>query len=128
MRAGDTDSDLMPLTFDVFSLSFPDERVIAMRLDKPSRVLELDLTGAWSTTRIGPGTLKFRDWHEVIQRRFEHSANHWQLVQSGLEEPIKDICELEVTSERIIVRGFGVQSGSWLEIVIDGGSAQYIPN
>jgi len=104
-------------------LSFPDQDVVGMRIDRENSIAVLSMTGAWLNGPVGKGDLILSHWRALQQRRFASGKNLWLEIPHGSEEPLKDICEFIIDDDIICLRGFGKNSGEWIEMRFNGGQA-----
>ena len=99
-------TDLIPIDH----LSFPDQRITAWSAN--SNIVRIRLSGAFLLTVIDvPVELTIAEWSSFQSRSFHDG--HWSYSKNF--EPLKDICECSLSSDPVILRGFGAQSGKWLE-------------
>ena len=108
-------------------LSFPDRDVVAMHIDRVRRTLSIRTTGAWTDRALGAGALVIEGWTFLLQRRYDAQQKSWSEIPPGDEEPLKDLPDCEFGNEEIALRGFGKQSGQWVEVLVQGfRSAKYV--
>ena len=116
----------MSNTHRLNELSFPDYCVTEMRIDHAARRALFEMTGAWiATGSLGGGELMICGWETLHQRRYDMAEKTWVDIPLGKEEPLKDIPELLVDGDQIVMRGFGAITGEWVELVAKGGKGEY---
>jgi hypothetical protein len=109
----------------IADLSFPDMDALDMNIDRTVRIMTVSMSGAWIEGPVAAGDLVISEWESVRQRRFEYEKNMWFDIPCEDEEGFKDISEFECDDHQITMRGFGKESGAWLEMVVKGGKAEY---
>jgi len=62
-----------------------------------------------------------KNW-QSLQIRTYHPQNHWSELPADTTDFLKDICEVDFAGHCISLRGFGSQSGQWLEYRIEGNA------
>jgi len=105
-------------------LSFPDNQVLDMQLTE--NMLVILLNGAWlETTRQGElfnsCYLVLKNWQDLYIRRYD-IEEQWSELSMDTTDFLKDICEAEFSEKQVTLRGFGSQSGLWLEYQARGES------
>ncbi|GEM_PF-1819882 len=105
-------------------LSFPDVRVIDMQFTADVLVIWLD--GAWLETSQSGESFKschlvLKNW-QTLQIRTYDPQNHWSELSADTRDFLKDICEADFAEHCVNLRGFGSQSGQWLEYQARGES------
>ena len=68
--------------------------------------------------QLGRVQLCLQSWQDLEVRLFDHERQKWIVLQAGVFEPIKDICEFERIDDKLSLKGFGANSGLWIEYSI----------
>jgi len=106
---------------EINRLSFPDFNVLEIQFDPKIKYLYIKIDGAWFETEnskgkeLKEGTMRFHSWENIILKKYDINCSKWILIAATEFEPIKDICEFQITKKNIYLRGFGKQSGLWVE-------------
>ncbi|CAG9001007.1 MAG: hypothetical protein CENE_03029 [Candidatus Celerinatantimonas neptuna] len=100
-------------------LSFPDFTVTQMVINLDKKVSEIFTDGAVIDDDAGlieldSGKLVIKHWQEISIREYQADISSWVGIELLQADKLKDICE-EVFDDDIVLRGFGYQSGLWLE-------------
>jgi hypothetical protein len=84
----------------------------------PDSYLEMDFSAQEKrlTLFIEEYVLNFQDWEELHVRSFNHEKNTWAELDEA--ETLRDLCEYEIIESVAYLRGFGKESGEWLEWTI----------
>lgn len=116
---------MFKLNFDeIKHISFPDFKVISIRIDIKNKVLNLSVEGIWIENKSGIGkelgsnVFNFIAWKEFQIRKNSENLTEWVNVSTENFEGLKDICEFQLLGEEIYLKGFGNQSGLWVEYKI----------
>lgn len=116
----------MSITYKLNDLSFPDSVVVEMRVDHAAKRVLLEMTGAWTATAsLGSGEFIIYGWETLRQRRYDMAQKIWIDILFGQEESLKDIAELIVDHNQIVISGFGAVTGEWIELIAIGGRGEY---
>jgi kynureninase len=108
-------------------LSFPDAQVTDMQLLAIEKVLVILLDGAWLETAQNGESLKschlvIKNWETLRIQAYNHTQKCWFNLPIDTTDLLKDICEAEFSANSVHLRGFGTQSGQWLEYIVEGMS------
>lgn len=100
-------------------LSFPDFTVTQMVINLDKKVSEIFTDGAVidddaRLIELDSGKLVIKHWQEISIREYQADISSWVGIELLQADKLKDICE-EVFDDDIVLRGFGYQSGLWLE-------------
>jgi len=111
----------------IHELSFPDFNVTKMVFNCPEKLIKIFIDGAIinNTNEIlGAGCLMFYAWKSVYMRSYTRAGDEWKWQKNKSLEELKDLCEVELKGQKVVLRGFGKKRGLWSECEIEGGEAK----
>lgn len=103
-------------------LSFPDCQVEKMHIDIHNKIVEIQTSCGYLD--MAPGivvkTCKviIKNWRSISASLYRADTKKWEKQNQENIEKLNDICEFNYGKD-IILRGFGVETGQWIEIVIN---------
>lgn len=103
---------------EIKKLSFPDSTVKSMMVDTNNKVSEIVTDACYLNQNGGiefnQCVIKIGDWYDAEISLYGTMSKEWkQLTQKNIDY-LMDICEFSY-GEKLVIRGFGVQTGQWLE-------------
>jgi len=100
-------------------LSFPDYEVEKMEFFPQTKTLALVVDGGWldveDGVQLGKGVLFFKNWENLLIRRYNPLTSIWTNVEELSAEPLRDLCEVKFFNSSVNLCGFGKELGFWLE-------------
>lgn len=104
---------------EISNLSFPDSVVINSVIDLESKIFEMKIDFAWLDIHSGKllknVLLRITDWQELILKRYDSDNQKWYHQNDHNSAFLKDICEFEVSSDLLVIKGFSSYNGQWHE-------------
>lgn len=105
---------------EIRSLSFPDTKVISMNLDLAHTTFIIQTDTAFLSNKkidLKQCKVSVSNWKNIGAKIYYSDTKCWKILSLFNLEPLVDICEFEVTeNSHIIFRGFGKESGQWIEL------------
>lgn len=107
------------------NISFPDSDVKKMFIDWNKHILEIYTDSCYLAN--GEGIILFNcklilaNWSNLKISIYDSLTNEMRFVAPIIDEQLADISEFNY-GESIIFKGFGVNTGQWLEYEIIGGT------
>jgi hypothetical protein len=101
-------------------LSFPDSKVECMEINNQDKTARIELNSAYLSckggVRLPACDVQIKQWHSLSAKLYKASMERWETLEEDCIESLTDICEFEYGDD-VVFRGFGEESGQWIEIV-----------
>ena len=107
-------------------MSFLDFNVKSTRIDSHAKSINFLLSGAWirkgnHRIELEEGSLIFFGYEDVFISSYNAKEKSEQILSEKKYEELKEICEIDVHEEQIIIKGFAKNTFNWVEFHIKGG-------
>jgi hypothetical protein len=110
------------------NLTFPDSRVLDMNIDLDKRLARIDTESGYLAldggNKLRNCKIIIKNWSSISAKLYRSQTREWENLRSNIEK-FDDICEFEF-NEKITFRGFGSDSGQWIEIIFAKGILEVI--
>lgn len=111
------------------NLSFSDCKVEKMQFDISNRIVDIKTDGAYvvmdECVEFQSCRLMVKNWESVSARLYRAKTKQWEELDVNCIEKLVDICEFNYDQE-IVFRGFGAESGQWVEITFTKAALEVI--
>lgn len=104
---------------------FSDDRVMDMFISQGQKLISFSLSGVSTYVdgvrrNFGEGSISIKGYDKIIITSYDSSTKTEALMSDIEYEKLKEICEVDVFENSIIVKGFSL-TYKWIEFSIQGG-------
>ncbi len=107
-------------------MNFSDFKVLKTEISKNEKKVFFALSGAWlmkngKRVELGEGYIELSGYSKIIIIAYDAKQKKEKTLTEEDCEGLREICELDVDSKKIVIKGFGKETSNWIEFHIDGG-------
>lgn len=107
-------------------MNFSDFNVLDIVFDKHVKSITFFIDGALylnpeKRVELGNGYLQVADYNSIKIIAYDAKSDHDWLIDEENFEQLREISEIDVAQDHIVIKGFSKTSSNWLEFNISGG-------
>jgi hypothetical protein len=114
---------------DLEKIGFLDFSVSNTSIEKPIHSITFSITGALQLINnrcieLGKGNLKIIGYDSIFITSYNGRENTKATLTEDDFEPLRELCEIDVNEDNLIIKGFAENTWNWIEFTITGGKVE----
>ncbi len=110
-------------------MNFSDFQVLNSQIDKEKKTIDFSLSGAAinhdnNRLDLGEGHLVLHDYDSIFITSYNAEDKTEKELSEVDYEELQEICEIDVLSDEVIIKGYAKLTFNWIEFRIQGGVVQ----
>jgi hypothetical protein len=119
----------MKLNQNMFNkISFPDYEILKMEVNLENKIIKIEIEGAFLDISEGlflkRGLIIFNDFNRLEMKYYDDNLEIFVLMKN--RDLLKSIDEFIYDKSKTILKGFGKQTGKWIEYHIFGAKIEAV--